>query len=56
MLLKDKEKLSIESKLVEKNKENEYLKQRINESNSNKKDKSKGEKFSIKKWIFDNKE
>lgn len=56
MLLKDKEKLSIESKLVEKNKENEYLKQRINEINSNKKDKSKGEKFSIKKWIFDNKE
>ncbi|WP_195263546.1 hypothetical protein [Clostridium sp. 1001275B_160808_H3] len=55
LLLKDKEKLSLEKRLIEKNKENENLKQEINEKNSNNKDKTREEKFSIKKWIFDNK-
>lgn len=56
LLLKDKEKVSIEERLLEKNKENESLRQEINERKFNNKDKNRGEKFSIKKWIFDNKE
>lgn len=65
LLLKDKEKISIEEKLVEKENENEILKKQINFmeiqnlSNSEKiinegnNERSTQEKFSLTKWLFE---